>query len=220
MKNHHYSSDINDQSNSHNRGRRGFLQVLAASGIGLGSSVLLGQRALAAAGEITDLDILQLATTAEYLAVDVYYNVTLCGFDGLVKEYIDAARDQENEHLDALQKTIRSLGATPVARPEFAYPVRFDIKNQIPVLRVMNALEDAFVGAYLGALPLIKNKDILAAAAAIMGNEATHRCLIRQSRINLGDETVKGVQVGNDRAFEQAITPAQATAAVTGFVKK
>lgn len=200
--------------------RRGFLKVLTATGLASGAATLLTNKALAQSSGITDVDILNLALTAEYLATDVYYNATLCGFDGLTKEYIDAARDQENEHVGALQKTIRALGGKVAARPEFAYPVTFNVKNQLPVLRVMNALEDAFVGAYLGALPLIQNKDVLAAAGAIMGNEATHRCLIRQSRINLGDATVTGLQVGNDRAYERAITPAQATSAVVGFVKK
>jgi rubrerythrin len=200
--------------------RRGFLKVLTATGLGMGAAALLTGRASAQSAGITDVDILNLALTAEYLATDVYYNATLCGFDGLTKEYIDAARDQENEHVDALQKTVRALGGKPAARPEFVYPVKFDTKNQLPVLRVMNALEDAFVGAYLGALPLIQNKDVLSAAGAILGNEATHRCLIRQSRINLGDDTVTGLQVGNDRAYERAITPAQATSAVLGFVKK
>jgi hypothetical protein len=201
-------------------GRRGFLRVLTAAGMGTGAAALLGQRALAQSNGVTDVDILNLALTAEYLATDVYYNATLAGFDGLVKDYIDAARDQENEHVTALQRTVRALGGTVAARPEFVYPVKFDTKNQLPVLRVMNALEDAFVGAYLGALPLIQNKDVLAAAGAILGNEATHRCLIRQSRVNLGDTTVTGLQVGNDRAFERAITPAQATSAVLGFVKR
>ncbi|WP_234507976.1 MULTISPECIES: ferritin-like domain-containing protein [Thermus] len=36
-------------------------------------------------------------------------------------------------------------------------------RNQLAILRLLNALEDAFVGAYLGALPLIANKDILKA---------------------------------------------------------
>jgi rubrerythrin len=201
-----------------NLNRRNFVKVLA-SALPAGMAVELGSRALAQS-TAGDIEILNLALTAEYLATDIYYKVALCGFDGLVKEYIDAARDQENEHVLALQSTIRALGGTVAKRPEFAYPVQFNSKTQIPVLRVMNALEDAFVGAYLGALPLIQNKDVLAAAGAIMGNEATHRCLIRQSRINLGDTTVTGLQVGNDRAYEKAITPAQALAAVGGFVKK
>ena len=198
--------------------RRGFLKVLTATGLSAGAAMLMTSKALGQG--ITDVDILNLALTAEYLATDVYYNATLCGFDGLTKEYIDAARDQENEHVGALQTTIRALGGKVAARPEFVYPVTFNVKNQLPVLRVMNALEDAFVGAYLGALPLIQNKDVLSAAGAILGNEATHRCLIRQSRINLGDTTVTGLQVGNDRAYERAITPAQATSAVLGFVKR
>jgi hypothetical protein len=36
----------------------------------------------------------------------------------------------------------------------------------------------------------------------------------------LGDSTVTGLQVGNDRAYEKAITPAQALAAVGRFIKK
>ncbi len=198
--------------------RRHFVKVLAAA-VPTGLAINLSSRALAQ-NRPTDLQILSLALTAEYLATDVYRLVGQCGFDGLVKDCIDAARDQENEHVDALQKTIVKLRGTVPERPKFEYPVKFDPANQLPVLRMMNALEDAFVGAYLGALPLIRNKEVLAAAGAIMGNEATHRCLIRQSRINLGDDTVKGLQVGNDRAYEQAITPAQATNAVTGFVAK
>jgi hypothetical protein len=204
-----------------NLGRRDFLKVLTAAGVSSGFAMHLGQQAVAQSAGITDLDILNLALTAEYLATDVYYQVTLCGFDGLVKDYIDAARDQENVHVKALQDTIRgAFNAKPVARPEFVYPVTFNTKNQIPVLRLMNALEDAFVGAYLGALPIIQNKDILAAAGAIMGNECTHRCLIRQSRINLGDDTITGLEVGNDRAFEIPISASAAGAAVSSFIKK
>ena len=204
-----------------NLGRRDFLKVLTAAGVSSGFALHLGQQAIAQSAGITDLDILNLALTAEYLATDVYYNVTLCGFDGVVKDYIDAARDQENVHVKALQDTIRGVfNAKPVARPEFVYPVTFSTKTQIPVLRLMNALEDAFVGAYLGALPLIQNKDILAAAGAIMGNECTHRCLIRQSRINLGDDTITGLEVGNDRAFEIPISASAAGAAVSSFIKK
>ena len=207
-------------SNKH-LGRRDFLKVLTAAGISSGFALQLGQHAVAQSAGITDLDILNLALTAEYLASDVYDQVIFCGFDGSIKEYLDAARDQENVHVKALQDTIRgAFKATPVKRPEFVYPVSFNSKNQIPVLRLMNALEDAFVGAYLGALPLIQNKDILAAAGAILGNECTHRCLIRQSRINLGDETVTGLQVPNDRAFELPISASAAGAAVSSFIKK
>jgi hypothetical protein len=107
-----------------------------------------------------------------------------------------------------------------VKRPEFIYPVTFNSKNQISVLRLMNALEDAFVGAYLGALPLIQNKYILAAAGAILGNECTHRRLIRQSCINLADDRLTGLQVPYDLAFELPISVSAAGSAVCGFIKK
>ena len=68
-------------------------------------------------------------------------------------------------------------------------------------------------------LPLIQNKDVLSAAAAIAMNEESHLATLRGGLINLGG-TVDGPQVPNGRAFGVAITPAQATAAVTSFIAK
>lgn len=201
--------------------RRGFLKVLTATGISTAAATQLGGAALAQAGKITDLDILQLATTAEYLAVDAYTHALKADFGGDIQDYLAEALKQEQAHLDALIATIKGpFKAMPVARPMFEYPVKFTKENQIAVLRLLNALEDAFVGAYLGALPLIQNKDVLAAAGAILGNECVHRSLIRDSRLNLGDKEVPGPQVPNDRAFEVAITAKQASDAVGSFIKK
>lgn len=213
--------DISNVNLDRQVARRGFLKVLTAAGISGVVATQLGGVALAQAGKITDLDILQLATTAEYLAVDAYTNALKAGFGGDIQDYLKEALKQEQAHLDALIATIQGpFKAKPVERPKFDYPVKFTKDNQIAVLRLLNALEDAFVGAYLGALPLIQNKDVLAAAGAILGNEAVHRSLIRDSRLELGDKEVPGPQVPNDRAFEVPITAKQAADAVGSFIHK
>lgn len=124
--------------------------------------------------------------------MDAYTKSLFGGFQGLVKDYPEAALTQEEAHVKALRDTLSALGVKPVEKPSFVYPVEFLPRNQLAILRLLNALEDAFVGAYLGALPLIQSKDVLKAAGAILGNEAAHRATVRASRILLGDQELPG----------------------------
>ena len=194
--------------------RRQFMRVLTATGLSAAFAGSLLDRALAAHGGPSDADILQLALTAEYLAADAYTRSLFGGFQGLVKDYLEVA------HVKALRDTLSALGVKPVEKPSFVYPVEFLPRNQLAILRLLNALEDAFVGAYLGALPLIQSKDVLKAAGAILGNEAAHRATVRASRILLGDQELPGPRSPADRAFEVAITPEEAQKAVSGFIRK
>ena len=204
----------------HKLGRRGFLKVLTAAGVGAVAAQTLGAQAIAAAQGVTDVDILNLALTAEYLAVDSYTKALGAGFPGGITDYMTEALKQEEIHVKALQDTIKALGGTAVSAPKFTYGgLEFTKANQIKILETMIALETAFTGAYLGAIPLIQNKDVLSAAAAIAMNEESHLATLRGGLINLGGK-VDGPQVPNGRAFGVAITPAQATAAVTSFIAK
>jgi hypothetical protein len=54
-------------------------------------------------------------------------------------------------------------------------------------------LEAGAATAYLGALKAIQNKDYLAAAASIMGNEAQHLAVPRQA---LGESPVPAAFLG------------------------
>jgi hypothetical protein len=200
--------------------RRGFLKVLTAVGVSTVAAGGLGRIALAQGG-IGDLDILQLALTAEYLATDVYTKSLTVPYPQGIKDYLEEALKQEELHVKALQDTIAGpFKGTPVARPQFSYgALEFNRANQMKVLETMIALETAFTGAYLGAIPLIQNKAVLAAAAAIAMNEESHLATLRGGLINLGGK-VDGPQVPNGRPLGVAITPEQATAAVMGFVKK
>lgn len=200
--------------------RRQFVKVMVASGVSAALAQHLAGQALAQARGVTDLDILQLALTAEYLASDAYARTRFAGFQGATRVYLEAALEQEEAHVKALQDTIRTLGGRPVERPQFTYPIQFLPETRLQVARLLNALEDAFVGAYLGALPLIQNKQILSAAGAILGNEAVHRALIRDIRIELNDPELPAPRVPNDRAFEVAITAEEAQKAVSSFIRK
>ncbi len=201
--------------------RRNFLKVLGVAGVSAGLVGHLGDVALAQSNSgITDVDILQLALTAEYLATDVYQKALMAKFPGGIKDYLEEALAQEETHVKALTDTIKAFKAMPVARPKFTYGgLQFVEANQMKILETMIALETAFTGAYLGAIPLIQNKDVLSAAAAIAMNEESHLATLRGGLIALGG-MVSGRQVPNGRAFGLAITPAQATAAVTSFIAK
>lgn len=199
-------------------GRRGFIRVLTAAGLSAAAATQLGRVALAQSGEISDLDILQLATTAEYLAVDAYTRTLTAGFSGEVQAYLAAAREQEQAHLTALIDTITlGFNELPVAQPRFAYGFDFTADNQMQIIETLIALETAFTGAYLGAIPLIENKDVLAAAASIAMNEEAHLTILRDTLLEMGG-MVEGPQVPNGRAFAVAISAEEATAAVSSFI--
>ena len=69
----------------HNLARRQFVKVLTAAGLTSAFAGHLVGRALAQAGRgPSDLDILQLALTAEYLAADAYARSRFGGFDTLL----------------------------------------------------------------------------------------------------------------------------------------
>jgi Ferritin-like domain len=193
-----------------NLNRRHFMQLLALGGanLGLNSSVQ--------ASNETDLEIVSLAIVAEQLAVEAYTKaVASKQFTGILGSYFRSALRQEADHLKALTKVAKSLGGT-VTNINFVFePGVFE--SPIELLRLMNALEDAFVGAYLGALPLIKDKNILSAAGAILGVEAGHRVILREARLNFRDPGITGARVPNDRTYESALTPSEAAAALKPF---
>ncbi len=193
-----------------NLNRRHFMQLLA-----LGGANLALNSSVQASGE-TDLEIVSLGIVAEQLAVEAYTRaVASKQFTGILGSYFRSALRQEAEHLKALTKVAKSLGGT-VTDSNFVFEAGV-FESPIEMLRLMNALEDAFVGAYLGALPLIKDKNILSAAGAILGVEAGHRVILREARLNFRDPAITGARVPNDRTFESALTPSEAAAALKPF---
>ncbi len=144
-----------------------------------------------------DVPILNYALTLEHLEHTFYRGGLkqfskdeLMGADSLSKfgeevrmevpDYLETVRDDESAHVQAITKTIESLGGDPVGAAKYD----FGYKTPSDFLKVAKALENTGVSAYLGAAPNVVSNDVLGAAAGILSVEARHA-----SFLNLVDET-------------------------------
>ena len=183
------------------RGMKGGL-VLVAGGAVLGAAAgpALGQ----ASGDVA---IAKLAATAELLAVDVYSKAIKTGlFGGDVLAYMEAARQNEQDHYDALAKV---LGMEAPKGVKFTYPAG-TFKDAATIATTGVALETAFVGAYLGAVEALQDNDLKGVAALVGANEAQH--LTTFKRLAAGNTLVP------NPSFPASLTAKQVTAAVTPFL--
>lgn len=120
------------------------------------------------------------------------------------KSVFVSIRAHENDHVTFLTT---ALGSAARPKPVFQGLVQKRFKDFIAIAQ---ALENTGVGAYLGAAPVINNADLLAAAGSILTIEARHAGAVNFIQ---GDP----VSVDND-SFDQALSPAQVTAAAGGFI--
>jgi rubrerythrin len=121
-----------------------------------------------------DLEILNYALTLEFLEADFYAQVIDSGLaKGDIAELAKAIGQSEQDHVDALTKTIESLGGTPATKPETKFQPVLD-KGLDVVLQTAATVENLGAAAYLGQAPRIKSKEILAAALSIHSVEARH----------------------------------------------
>jgi rubrerythrin len=122
-----------------------------------------------------DLHILNYALTLEYLETEFYKEVIASGLvkDAKVASIAKKFGATEQEHVDALTATIKSLGGTPVKAPKTNFGPTLD-KGLKTVLETAATVENLGAAAYLGAAGGIKNRDVLAAALTIHSVEARH----------------------------------------------
>jgi rubrerythrin len=171
--------------------RRAFLSKSGVLLSGTAIALLAGREALAQKsgdGQAGDVRILNTALSAELEAVAAYQ---VGAESGLLEKPVLALASQfqghHKEHADVLAKTIRKLGGKPVeAKSNYEFPTS-GLKNQADVLRFAAGLEKGAVSAYLGAVPLFKQRDLAKAAASILGDEAMHWAVLRNA---LGENPV------------------------------
>jgi rubrerythrin len=162
------------------------------------------KRALAMTGG-SDVDILNFALTLEYLESSFYEEAkTRARLSGDLKELVDLVASDENQHVAALSSTIVKLGGKPVAEPKFDFP--YD--DTAGFLKLAQTFEDTGVSAYDGAAPMIKSKEVLAAAGSIVQVEARHAAAIR---VQNGEEPAP-------EAFNPPLEEAQVLKAVEPFI--
>jgi rubrerythrin len=162
------------------------------------------RRALAMTGG-SDVDILNFALTLEYLESSFYEEAkTRAKLSGDLKELVDLVASDENQHVAALSSTIVKLGGKPVAEPKFDFPY----SDTAGFLKLAQTFEDTGVSAYDGAAPMIKSKEVLAAAGSIVQVEARHAAAIR---LQNGEEP-------SPEAFNPPLEEAQVLKAVEPFI--
>jgi hypothetical protein len=129
-----------------------------------------------------DVAILNAALAAEQEAVAAYQLGASSGL--LQKPVIDLAvqfQGHHKEHAAALAAAVKKLGGTPIEAPEsFSFPIQ-KLKSQGDVLSFAAELEKGAVSAYLGAVPILTDRDLARIAASILGDEAMHWAVLRQA---------------------------------------
>lgn len=181
-----FSEKSIDNVSVNQTGRRKFLIGSGAVGLSAAAVALIGgKEALASknkANESGDVVILATALGAEREAIAAYQ---LGAESGLLSQGVlgvaVAFQGHHKEHADVLSQTIAKLGGTvPEAPTRYDFPVS-QLKKERDVLEFAAGLEQGAVSAYLGAVPLFDNRDLSAAAASILGDEAMHWAVLRQA---------------------------------------
>ena len=198
--------------------RRSFLKTAAWTGaafsaMGIGGFGVAVRRA-EAQGEyksykgLGDAAILKFAYQLELLEGTFYAEGVKAGlFKDAFLEQIVAIRDHEMAHADALATTLGQLGADVPPTPQFTFPGG-TFGDPATFLKLAATFEPVGIGAYQGAAPALKSKDILAAAISIHNAECQHRCAI--NILNL-------INPPNNLAFEEALPLQKVQAAVKPF---
>jgi rubrerythrin len=156
-----------------------------------------------------DLEILNFALTLEYLEAAIYEQALrqVRGLPSSVRSLAEEIGANENVHVKALTGTIKELGGKPVKAPGVDFGDAFSSPEAF--LRLAQTFEDTGVGAYNGAAPAIRSKEVLGAAGSIVQVEARHAAAIRG--IN-GEQPAEG-------AFDAALGTQEVLTAVQPFVK-
>ena len=152
-----------------------------------------------------DVEILNFALTLEYLEAKFYEEAkSRAKPSGELKSLIDLLAKDEQQHVEALEGTIKKLGGKPVAEPKFDFPY----KGTAGFLKLAQTFEDTGVSAYNGAAPMIKSKEVLGAAGSIVQVEARHAAAIR----------LQNKEEPSPQAFDPPLDEAQVLKAVEPFI--
>ena len=170
--------------------RRQFLVGSAATTLSATAvALLVGRPTLAAAkGETrgaaaSDAGTLNTALALEHEGINAY---TLGAQSNLLQKPVLALavkfQDDHKAHRDRLIQVIRTLGATPVEEKslaEYAKALEVDkLKSQTDVLNFAAGLEDEAVNAYLGIIPVFKDRQLAQLMGRLAADETEHFTLL------------------------------------------
>jgi rubrerythrin len=175
--------------------RKRFFKMLGGAGAVSAATVLLAacgddnKNSAARAADVTkttddgrsDLKIVNYALTLEYLEATFYQEVLDSGVikDRKVGDLAKSIHQHEQQHVDALTATAKSLGGTPAAKPKTKFQEVID-KGATNILRTAATVENLGAAAYLGQAGNIRSREILAAALSIHSVEARHAAALNE----------------------------------------
>ncbi len=194
------------RTDQYNQNRR---SVLRNGGIGLGGLAARGAIAAtfggaltalvagpaAAAGDNTDIMILQTAASLENLAVATYGAALTLDFvktgNAVVKKFAETTMKQHSDHADAFNSLAKSMGGKEQKDPNPKYlkvvndakPTLTDYK---PLVALAISLETVATNTYNANTAMLKSKDAVTQIASVMGVESQHLATLRAVQALLG----------------------------------
>jgi rubrerythrin len=176
------------------QGRRRFLKTAGAGAVASAFALFAaacgddeeGSGSSAGGGTMTsraqggDLEIVNYALTLEYLEADFYKQVIESGAitDKAIVELAKEIGESEQEHVDALLATAKSLGK-PAAQPKTDFMSVLEGGPKM-ILQTAATVENLGAAAYLGQAARIQDEEILAAALSIHSVEARHAAALNE----------------------------------------
>ena len=147
-----------------------------------------------------DVGIVKYALTLEYLEADFYKQAAESGMlKGEALELGKQFGEHEQEHVDALEATLKKLGGKPPAKPKGKFP----LDSQDAILDLAATVENLGAAAYLGQADKIKDPEILAAALSIHSVEARHAAALNRALGMAADARRRLRQAGDGRRGAQ-----------------
>jgi ferritin-like protein len=197
--------EVDAEGGDLSRGEVILMGALAAGAIYGTAMVSPFVRKALAMSESGDVGILNFALTLEYLEATFYEEAkSRAKAKGELKSLVNLLASDEQQHVAALTATVKQLGGKPVAEPKF----NFEYTDTAGFLKLAQTFEDTGVSAYNGAGPMIKSKEVLAAAGGIVQVEARHAAAIR----------LQNEEEPAPAAFDSPLSEAQVLKAVEPFI--
>ena len=162
--------------------------LVAAAGIGAAMQAALSTPAFAAAP--TDVQILQTAASIEVLAVGTYKTALTLPFiggssaNGVVKAFVTTTMQQHQQHAQAFNAAITTLGGAPQNSPDpaLAKVVQAAVPGLTspgPVVALALELEQGAAETYVANVAALHDANAKKTTASIMGVEAQHAAILR-----------------------------------------
>jgi rubrerythrin len=153
-----------------------------------------------------DIGILNYALTLEYLEAGFYKEVAKSGlFKGEELAVLKKFGAEEQQHVEALNGTVKKLGGKPAPMPKAEFP----LENAKAVAELAGTVENLGAAAYLGQAANIKSPEVLAAALSIHSVEARHAATLN---------TLLGLSITPDGAFGKPADVATVLKSVEPFI--